>query len=122
MCSVSGMSHEVGKYLLVVSVSLFLGGFDPNTVIGTERVFRVFKTNVYAMFWITKAALAHLPAGAAVVNTASIQAYEPSKELIDYAQTKAAIVSFTKSVAKSLAERDIRVNAVAPGPVWTPLI
>ncbi|MDY3558076.1 SDR family oxidoreductase [Gemmata sp. JC673] len=88
----------------------------------TEQFDRVFKTNVYAMFWITKEALAHLPAGAAVINTASIQAYEPSKELIDYAQTKAAIVSFTKSVAKSLAEKGVRVNAVAPGPVWTPLI
>lgn len=90
--------------------------------ITTEQLDRVFKTNVYALFWITKAALPHLPPGSAVINTASIQAYEPSKELIDYAQTKAAIVSFTKSVAKSLAEKGIRVNAVAPGPVWTPLI
>ncbi len=90
--------------------------------ITTEQFDAVFKTNVYAMFWITKAALAHLPAGAAIINTASIQAYDPSPGLVDYAQTKACVVSFTKSMAKQLAEKGIRVNAVAPGPIWTPLI
>jgi NAD(P)-dependent dehydrogenase (short-subunit alcohol dehydrogenase family) len=89
--------------------------------ITTEQFDATFKTNVYAMFWITKAALEHLPAGAAIINTASIQAYEPSPNLLDYAQTKASIVAFTKSLAKQLAPRGIRVNAVAPGPVWTPL-
>jgi NAD(P)-dependent dehydrogenase (short-subunit alcohol dehydrogenase family) len=88
----------------------------------TEQFDRVFKTNVYALFWVTKAALPHLPAGAAVINTASIQAYEPSPSLVDYAQTKACAVNFTKSVAKQLAEKGVRVNAVAPGPFWTPLI
>jgi NAD(P)-dependent dehydrogenase (short-subunit alcohol dehydrogenase family) len=90
--------------------------------ITTEQFDSVFKTNVYAMFWITKAALKHLPEGASIINTASIQAYEPSPSLVDYAQTKACIVSFTKSMAKQLAEKGIRVNAVAPGPFWTPLI
>ena len=87
----------------------------------TQQFDRVFKTNVYAMFWITKAALAHLPAGAAIINTSSIQAYDPSPTMVDYAQTKACIVSFTKSMAKQLSGRGIRVNAVAPGPFWTPL-
>ncbi len=89
--------------------------------ITTEQFDATFKTNVYAMFWITKAALPHMPAGAAVINTASIQAYEPSPNLLDYAQTKSCIVSFTKALAKQLASKGIRVNAVAPGPFWTPL-
>ncbi len=89
--------------------------------ITTEQFDATFKTNVYAMFWITKAALPHMPAGAAIINTASIQAFEPSPVLLDYAQTKACIVSFTKGLAKQLAPRGIRVNAVAPGPFWTPL-
>lgn len=80
-----------------------------------------FQTNVFALFWLCKAALPHLPPGAAIVNTASIQAYEPSDILLDYAPTKAAIVAFTKALAKQAAEKGIRVNAVAPGPVWTPL-
>ena len=73
------------------------------------------------MFWITKAALAHLGPGAAIINTASVNAYEPSENLLDYAATKAAIVNFSKGLAKQLAESGIRVNAVAPGPFWTPL-
>jgi NAD(P)-dependent dehydrogenase (short-subunit alcohol dehydrogenase family) len=80
-----------------------------------------FQTNVFALFWLCKAALPHMPPGAAIVNTASIQAYEPSNILLDYAPTKAAIVAFTKALAKQAAEKGIRVNAVAPGPVWTPL-
>jgi NAD(P)-dependent dehydrogenase (short-subunit alcohol dehydrogenase family) len=79
------------------------------------------KTNLYALFWITKAAVPHLSAGASIINTASVQAYDPSPDLLDYAQTKAAIVNFTKALAKQLASHGIRVNGVAPGPVWTPL-
>ena len=74
------------------------------------------------MFHMTKAALAHLPEGAAIVNTTSVTAYRGSSHLIDYAATKGAIVAFTRSLAGNLEERRIRVNAVAPGPVWTPLI
>ena len=80
-----------------------------------------FKTNVYAMFWITKAAIPHMKAGAAIINTASINSYDPSPEMIDYAATKGAIMIFTKGLAKQLVKKGIRANAVAPGPFWTAL-
>lgn len=89
--------------------------------LSTRQFDLTFKTNVYAMFWICKTALLHLPPGSTIINTASIQSYSPSEDLLDYASTKAAIVAFTKSLAKQVAGRGIRVNAVAPGPIWTPL-
>ncbi|VYU73691.1 SDR family oxidoreductase [Metakosakonia massiliensis] len=87
----------------------------------TEAFDATFKTNVYAPFWITKAAIPHLQEGAVIINTTSVQAYKPSEILLDYAQTKACNVAFTKSLAQQLGPKGIRVNAVAPGPYWTPL-
>lgn len=87
----------------------------------TEQLEQTFRTNVFAMFWLCKYALPHMTPGSTIINTASIQAYQPSGHLLDYAPTKAAIVAFTKSLAKQVADKEIRVNAVAPGPIWTPL-
>ncbi|HET8708897.1 MAG TPA: SDR family oxidoreductase [Candidatus Saccharimonadales bacterium] len=89
--------------------------------LSTAQLEQTFRTNVFAMFWLTKAALPHMPAGASIINTTSIQAYQPSPTLLDYAMTKAAIANFTHSLAKQLASKGIRVNGVAPGPIWTPL-
>lgn len=89
--------------------------------VATEELDSILKTNVYAMYWITKAAMPHLGPGASIVNTTSRQAYDPSPEHLVYAPTKAAIVTFTKALSKQVAEQGIRVNAVAPGPFWTPL-
>jgi NAD(P)-dependent dehydrogenase (short-subunit alcohol dehydrogenase family) len=90
--------------------------------ISSDQLERTFRTNIFSFFYITKAALKHLPEGSSIVNTTSVTAYRGSSHLIDYSSTKGAIVAFTRSLAKALAQRKIRVNAVAPGPIWTPLI
>lgn len=88
----------------------------------TPEMDRVFKTNLYGTLWVARAALPHLQAGACIITTSSIQASSPTPDLLDYAMTKAAQVAFTKALAQELTPRGIRVNAVAPGPIWTPLI
>jgi NAD(P)-dependent dehydrogenase (short-subunit alcohol dehydrogenase family) len=88
----------------------------------TEQLDRVVHTNLYGMFWLCKLALPHIPEGGCIINTTSVQAYKPSPHLLDYAMTKGAIVTFTQGLAGMLTDRGVRVNAVAPGPVWTPLI
>ncbi len=92
------------------------------TDITSEQLEKTFRTNIFAYFYIVKAAMPHLKAGAAIINTTSVTAYKGSAQLIDYSATKGAIVAFTRSLSMSLAEQKIRVNGVAPGPIWTPLI
>lgn len=90
--------------------------------ISTEQFDRVMRTNLYGLFWLSKFALRHMPEGGSIINSTSVQAYQPSPHLLDYATTKAGIANFTKGLAQMVIGRGIRVNAVAPGPVWTPLI
>jgi NAD(P)-dependent dehydrogenase (short-subunit alcohol dehydrogenase family) len=120
------IERAVGEFgridLLVNNAAYQMAQPDGIEAITTEQFDRVMKTNLYGMFWLTRAALAHMPRGGCVINTTSVQGYQPSPHLLDYAMTKAAIISFTHSLAQMVAERGIRVNAVAPGPVWTPLI
>lgn len=113
---------ELGGLDVLVNNAAYQMSQDGIAAITTDQFDRVMKTNVYAMFWLCKAAIPHLPPGSTIINTTSIQAYQPSPQLLDYATTKAAILNFTRGLAQELAPKGIRVNAVAPGPIWTPLI
>ena len=112
---------EFGKLDILVNNAAFQQHQKKLEDVTEEQWDRTFKTNIYAYFHLTKAALPHLREGSAIVNTGSITGLEGSKELLDYSSTKGAINAFTKSLAQNLVERGIRVNCVAPGPVWTPL-
>ena len=108
--------------ILVNNAAYQMSRPDGLAAISTDQLDRVMKTNVSAMSWLSRAALPRLRPGSVIINTASVQAYRPSPHLLDYATTKGAIVTFTQGLARQLAQDGIRVNAVAPGPVWTPLI
>ena len=115
--------RELGGIDVLVSNAAYQmsqdGGIDDIT---SDQFDRVMKTNVYATFWLCKAAVPHMKPGSSVITTSSVQAFQPSPHLLDYATSKAAIVNFTKGLGGNLADRGIRANSVAPGPVWTPLI
>ncbi len=113
---------EFGDLHLLINNAGFQSTHDSIAEFTTEEFDRTFKTNVYGMFWLCRAAVPRMKAGSAIINTASIQSYDPSPNLLAYAPTKAAIVSFTKALSQTAMKQGIRVNAVAPGPVWTPLI
>ena len=113
--------RELGGLDILVNVAGKQTAVKAIADLTTEQFDATFRTNVYAMFWLCKAALPHMPAGATIINTTSIQGYQPSPTLLDYASTKAAITCFTHALAKQVGSKGIRVNAVAPGPVWTPL-
>jgi NAD(P)-dependent dehydrogenase (short-subunit alcohol dehydrogenase family) len=113
---------EFGRLDILVNNAAFQMTHDSIEEFSSEEFDRTFKTNVYAMFWLCRAALPRMKPGSAIINTASIQGYNPSPQLLAYAPTKAAIINFTKALSQMAMEQGVRVNAVAPGPVWTPLI
>ena len=113
--------EALGALDIVVLNAAYQRDRESLAALETEELDRVFRTNLYGLMFTARAAVPHLEAGASIIVTASIQAFDPSPSLIDYAMTKAAMLSFTKSMAKQLGPKGIRVNGVAPGPVWTPL-
>jgi hypothetical protein len=113
---------QLGKLDILVNNAAFQASHDKIEDWTSEEWDRAFRTNVYAMFYLSKAALPRMPAGGAIINTASVQAYQPKGALLAYSATKGAVVTFTKALADLAIERGVRSNAVAPGPVWTPLI
>lgn len=113
---------EFGRIDVLVNNAAYQTAIEKLEDYTAEHIDRCYRTNVFAMFYLAKAAVPHMKAGASIINTTSIQAYDPSPNLLDYASTKSAIIGFTKALSKLVAPQGIRVNAVAPGPVWTPLI
>ncbi|MCG7597314.1 SDR family oxidoreductase [Mycobacterium sp. PSTR-4-N] len=114
--------QQLGGLDIVVNNVAFQSPVSDLTEISDEQWRRTFSVNIDSFFHVTKAALAHLPDGSAIINTGSINGLRGNKSLIDYSATKGAVIALTYSLAQSLAQRNIRVNCVAPGPVWTPLI
>ena len=114
--------QELGRLDILVNNAAYQMSHEGIAELTVEEIERTFRTNIFAMFYLCKAALPQMQPGATIINTCSIQASQPSPALLAYAATKGAIVTFTKGLAKEAIERGVRVNAVAPGPVWTPLI
>jgi NAD(P)-dependent dehydrogenase (short-subunit alcohol dehydrogenase family) len=113
---------ELGGLDILVNNAAWQSTHEDIQELTTEEWDRAFKTNIYAMFWLSKAALRHLPPGGSIINTTSIQSFQPSAPLLHYASTKGAITAFTMALSEVALKQSVRVNAVAPGPVWTPLI
>ena len=120
--AITRVMKEFGRLDIVVNNAGEQHPQDRIEKITARQLERTFRTNIFSFFYLTKAALPHLKKGGTIINTTSVTAYRGSASLIDYSATKGAIVSFTRSLAHSLVKRGIRVNAVAPGPIWTPLI
>jgi NAD(P)-dependent dehydrogenase (short-subunit alcohol dehydrogenase family) len=120
--AVKAVIDEFGRLDIVVNNAAEQHPQESISDISEEQIERTFRTNIFSMFFVTKAALPHLRRGAAIVNTASVTAYKGNPILLDYSATKGAVVSFTRALSQSLVGEGIRVNAVAPGPIWTPLI
>ncbi|MHA0036069.1 SDR family oxidoreductase [Deinococcus sp. PESE-13] len=120
--AVAQAMKELGKLDILVNNAAEQHPQENLTDITPEQLERTFRTNIFGMFYLTQAALPHLQKGAVIVNTTSVTAYKGSPELLDYSSTKGAILAFTRSLSQNLADKGIRVNAVAPGPIWTPLI
>jgi NAD(P)-dependent dehydrogenase (short-subunit alcohol dehydrogenase family) len=114
--------EEFGKIDVLVNNAAHQMTVDGIADVSTELLDRTFKTNIYAMFWLCKAALPHMQEGGSIINVSSIQAYQPSPTLLPYSATKGAIVTFTKGLAQEVVQYGLRANSVAPGPVWTPII
>lgn len=119
---VDNVTHEFGKLDILINNAAEQHPQESILDISAEQLEKTFRTNIFSMFYLTKAALPHLKEGASIINTTSVTAYRGSPGLLDYSATKGAIVAFTRSLALSLADKKIRVNGVAPGPIWTPLI
>lgn len=115
-------ASRLGRLDILVNNAAFQATHDDLQEFTAEEWDRTFRTNIYAMFYLSKAAIPRMQPGSAIINTTSVQAYQPKASLLAYATTKGAIVTFTKALSQSAVEQGIRVNAVAPGPVWTPLI
>jgi hypothetical protein len=115
-------ASELGGLDVLVSNAAYQMTIEGIEDLSTEQLLRTYYTNVFATFWLCKAAVGHMQPGSSIIITTSIQAYEPSPSLLDYASTKGALVNLTKGLSQELAPRGIRVNTVAPGPIWTPLI
>lgn len=114
--------NEYGKLTTLVNNAATQVEAETLEEVKTENLIKTFETNIFSMFWITKYALPYLKKGSTIINTSSVTAYRGSPTLLDYSSTKGAIVAFTRSLAQNLVEKEIRVNGVAPGPIWTPLI